>query len=194
MRRATIYLIGAAFALLMIADHARPGMLLAGDNDGGGGTYINIIMREVKVTPVHAHIGDVIRVDMVVENQGDLWNETSSVDLVVNGRIVDSRMYNYGFSGEGGRIFRASFTWDTRGAKPGEYKIRGDAFVWYDASPFDNYLDVKEPVVLLQAGAAFPAGQAGGGTAVERDPRYKPAASPVEGSGKASGGAAGSGY
>jgi hypothetical protein len=60
--------------------------------------------------------------------------------------------------------------------KPGEYKIRGEAFVWVDASPFDNFLDLEKVLVLLTAGAELPAGESDGGTAMTRDPRYKPAA------------------
>jgi hypothetical protein len=68
--------------------------------------------------------------------------------------------------------------WNTQGAPSGEYRIKGEAFVWEDASPFDNSLDVKEPLVLLPAGAALPPGKEDRGTAVAVDPRWsqKPAA------------------
>jgi hypothetical protein len=166
----------AACALLLWGDQARGGFRLVDMGDGGGGPYINIIVREVKVAPIRAHVGDVIRVDMVVENNGDLGSDYADIELLANGRRVDSKMYNYGFGGEGERIHRATFFWDTKGVKPGEYRIRGEVFVWGDASPFDNFLNLEQPLVLLAPGAAFPAGETGGGSAMTRDQRYKPAA------------------
>jgi hypothetical protein len=175
----------AACALLLWGDQARGGFRRVEAGDGGGGPDINIIMREVRVAPIRAHVGDVIRVDMVVENHGDLGNDIANVELLANGKAVDSKLYNYGFGGEGDRIYRATFYWNTRGVKPGEYKIRGEVFVWYDTSPFDNFLEVSQPLVLLAPGAAFPAGEPGGGSAMTRDPRYKPAAGPGEEEGAA---------
>lgn len=87
--------------------------------DGGGGPYINIIVRQVTVAPISAHVGDVIRVDMVVENNGDLGSDYANIELLANGRRVGSKMYNYGFGGEGERIHRAIFFWDTKGTSPG---------------------------------------------------------------------------
>ncbi len=165
----------AACALLLWGDQARGGFRLV-DMDGGGGPYLNIIVRQVTAAPIRAHVGDVIKVDMVVENHGDLGNSYATVDLLANGRRVDSKLFNYGFSGEGDRIYRATFFWDTKGIRPGEYRIRGEVFIWGDASPFDNFLDLAQPLVLLAPGAAFPAGETGGGSAMTRDPRYKPAA------------------
>jgi hypothetical protein len=153
------------------------------DGDGNG-PYINLILREVSVSPVRARVGDGIRVGMVIENRGDPWNDTVKIELLANGKPVASELYNYGFGGEGGRIYRTTLFWDTKGVPPGEYKIRGEVFVWYDASPFDNSLEVESPVLLLPPGTAFPAGEKEGGVAVARDPRYKPAAqSPQEGGG-----------
>src|SRR3990172_12311250 len=133
----------AACALLFWGDQARGGFRHVGTDGNGNGPYINLIMREVRVTPIHAHVGDVIRADMVIENRGDLGNDTAKIELLANGKAVASQLYNYGFTGEGGRIYRATFHWDTKGVKPGEYKVRGEVFVWYDASPFDNFLDVN---------------------------------------------------
>jgi hypothetical protein len=65
-----------------------------------------------------------------------------------------------------------SFDWDTRKVPPGEYRIGAQAFVFEDTSPFDNRLDVTQPVLLVPAGAAFPGGEAAGGSATETDPRF----------------------
>jgi hypothetical protein len=174
----------AACALLLFGDQARGGFRRV-DRGNDGNAYINIIMREVRVAPIRAYIGDKIRVDMVVENRGDLGYDVANIELLANGKTVGSKLYNYGAEGEGGRIYRATFYWDTRGVKPGEYKIRGEVFVWYDASPFDNFLDVDQPLVLLAPGSAFPAGESPGGSSMTRDPRYKPPAGPGEAEGGA---------
>jgi hypothetical protein len=163
-----------ACVLLLWGDQAKGGFRRIETGDGGGGPYINLILREIRVAPIRAHVGDVIRVDMVVENQGDLGNDTARVELSANRKVVDSKLYNYGFGGEGERIYRPTFYWDTKGVKPGEYRIRGEVIVWTDASPFDNFLDLESSLVLLPPGAAFPGGETEGGSAITRDPRYKP--------------------
>lgn len=146
---------------------------LAMSADGGGGPYINIIVREVRVTPVRAHVGDVIRIEMTVEDQGDLYYGNTNAEILANGKVVARRLVTYGLGGEGGRIRTETYSWDTRGVPPGEYRIEGRVFIWGDASPFDNSLDVKQPLVLEPPGASFPGGQAAGGTAVARDPRFR---------------------
>ena len=69
---------------------------------------------------------------------------------------------------------RESFLWDTKGVPPGEYRIRGEVFLWHDASEFDNFLDLAEPLLLLPPGQPFPGGIEAGGTAVAVDPRWSP--------------------
>ncbi len=181
-RKMILWLFFWVFSILLLSgDEARAGFLrLSSDTGGDNGPYINIIVREVRVSPVRAHVGDLIRIDMVVENQGDLWNERTPAEVRANGKVVASKLFLDGFGSEGNRIQRITLTWDTRGVKPGEYKIRGEAFVWTDASPFDNFLDVPQPLILLPPGAAFSAGEAEGGTGVGRDPRYKPSAGSAE--------------
>jgi len=164
---------GVFSILLLSGDEARAGFLrLSSDSGGDNGPYINIIVREVRVSPIRAYVGDLVRIDMVVENQGDLWNERTPGEVRANGKVVASKVFINGFGGEGDRIQRITIPWDTRGVKPGEYKIRGEFFVWNDASEFDNFLDVPQPLILLPPGTAFPAGEAEGGTGVGRDPRY----------------------
>lgn len=150
---------------------------LAGHMGDGGGSHadINIIVREVRVTPVRAHVGDVISVEMVVEDHGDPYYANVPAEILANGKVVARKLVTYGLGGEGGRIKRVALKWDTRGAKPGEYRIEGQVFVWRDSSEFDNSLKVAEPVVLVAPGAPFPNARQGGGTAVAMDPRYKPA-------------------
>jgi len=134
-----------------------------GDDNG---PYVNLIVREVRVTPVVAHVGDTIRFEMVLENRGDPVNRTISIDILANGKEVAGQLFTFGWSNEPGKIYRETFEWNTKGVRPGEYRIRGDAFVWDDDSPFDNFLDVKDPLVLLPVGAAMPAGMENGGSAV----------------------------
>lgn len=177
--RSRVFVLAAGLALALWAAggeaQADP-FRLAMDSDGGGGTYINVIVREVRVAPIRAHIGDVVRVDMTIEDQGDLVNATRDVWVRANGKIVSRMLMTFGFDGEGGRIKKATLVWNTAGEAPGEYRIRGEAFVWGDASPFDNWIDVPDPVVLLRPGDPFAGGARGGGESVAVDSRYgKPA-------------------
>jgi len=140
--------------------------IIKADFDDGNGPYVNLIVREVRVTPIVAHVGDTIRFEMVLENHGDPVYETISIDILANGKEVASKLFTFGWSNEPGKIYRETFQWNTKGVPPGEYRIRGEAFVWDDSYEFDNFLNVKEPLVLLPVGAAFPAGKEDGGTAV----------------------------
>ena len=45
---------------------------------------------------------------------------------------------------------------------PGEYKVKAEAFVFQDTSPFDNDLTLKQPVILVAPGGQFPGGAADG--------------------------------
>jgi hypothetical protein len=145
-----------------------------GEMDGGGGAYRNLIVRELKVSPVRAHVGDVIAIEMVVEDAGDLYVGDTVARIYANGKMVAHELYAYGYGGEGGRIRKASFRWDTRDEKPGEYRIRGEVFLWEDSSPFDNRLDLAKPVVLYPKEAIIPSmGGKESATGIEVDPRWK---------------------
>jgi hypothetical protein len=144
----------------------------------GNGPYVNLIVREVRVTPIVAHAGDMIRIEMVMENRGENANITIPLEIWAGKKVVASRLFTFGWSDPPGKIFHETFYWNTRGASPGEYRIKGEAHVWEDASPFDNWLRVEEPLVLLPAGTALPPGKEDGGTAVVVDPRWSP--KPVE--------------
>jgi len=146
-----------------------------GGNGGDGGPYVNLIVREVRVTPARAHAGDPVRIEMTIEHQGEGYG-TTTAEVRANGKVVANSLFTYGFGGGPGEIYRKTFLWDTRGVSPGEYRIRGEVFLWHDASEFDNFLDVAEPLVLLTPGQALPAGSAEGATAVGVDPRWAPPA------------------
>jgi hypothetical protein len=137
-----------------------------GDDNG---YWVDIVVREVRVTPIVAHVGDTIRFEMVLENHGDPYDLTIPISILANGKEVSGMLFSLGMSKEPQKLYRETFQWDTNGVPPGEYRIRGDAFFWGDDYQFDNTLDVKEPLVLLPAGAAFPAGKEDGGTAVAVD-------------------------
>jgi hypothetical protein len=132
----------------------------------GNGPNLDLIVREVRVTPIVAHVGDTIRFEMVLEDHGDPVYTTTTIDIKANGKEVASKLFTFGFDNEPWKKYRETFQWDTKGASPGEYRIEGEAFVWDDQSPFDNSLKVKEPLVLLPVGAAMPTGKEDGGTAV----------------------------
>ncbi len=143
---------------------------LLADLDGGGGVNIDLAVRQVTVTPVRAHVGDVVRVDVVIENKAE-GSQTTSAHLLANGKVVASELFTWGWS-PGERLHRLSFAWDTRKAPPGEYRIGVEAYVREDTSPFDNRLDVTQPLLIVPAGSAFPGGGAAGGSATETDPRF----------------------
>jgi hypothetical protein len=172
--RALIFLLSASLALMGQAGvaHAGRGFLMTGVR-GDGGPYVNLIVRVLEVSPVRAHIGDVVRFEMLIENRGDSYYDTVTADIYADGRRVASRLFTFGLSDYPGRMYRETLVWDTRDAAPGEYRIRGEVFLWYDASPFDNFLEVEQPLVLLPPGAPFPGGEEAGGSAVALDPRYK---------------------
>ena len=145
--------------------------VLLADMDGGGSDVnIDLAVRQVKVSPVRAHVGDVIRVDVVIENKAE-GSRTTNADLLANGKVVARQLFTWGMS-PGERLYRLSFNWDTRGIPPGEYRIGAEAFVWEDTSIFDNRLDVTQPVRIAPAGGGFPGGEAAGGSATETDPRF----------------------
>ena len=155
------------FAVAVLATVAVPGgAVYGGDVD----LNIDLAVRQVTVSPVRAHAGDVIHVDVVIGNKAEGMG-TTAAELLVNGKSMSRQLFTWGRSA-GERQHRLSFEWDTRGIAPGQYRIGAEAFVWGDSSPFDNRLDVKQPVVVVPPGAGFPDGEEAGGSATETDPRF----------------------
>ena len=149
------------------------GFLKIADMGGDGGPYVNLIVREVRVTPARAHAGDPVRIEMTIEHQGE-GSGTITAEVRANGKVVADRLFTYGFGNEPGYLYRESFLWDTKGVPPGEYRIRGEVFLWHDAAEFDNFLDLAEPLVLSAPGQPLPVGMELGGSAVSVDPRWSP--------------------
>ena len=173
--RWAIWMAAGLLATIAVPGSAGPGGIaetihLADNDAGDGNVNIDLAVRRVTVTPVRAHAGDMVRVEVVVENKAE-GMATTNAELLVNGKAVARQLFTWGMS-EGDRLHRLTFDWDTRGIPPGEYRIGAQAFVWEDTSPFDNRLDVGQPVIVAPAGSAFPGGAAAGGSATETDPRF----------------------
>jgi len=178
MRRiqVSIYLLAPVLFLLLVARDAEPSRMLVLAGVGGEGAYVDLFVKEVKVSPLRAHVGDVIRFDMRWVYWGEMNNrnyETTKAEILANGKVVASIPFVYNYSASLGDEYDHTWFWDTRGFPPGEYRIRGKVFLWLDATPYDNFLVVKEPVILLAPGAEFPKGQDAGGTGVARNPAFK---------------------
>ena len=136
---------------------------LAGPSD----MNIDLAVRQLTVTPVRAYVGEKIHVEVLIENKAE-GSSTTTADLYANGKLIGRQLFTWGWS-SAERLYRLSFDWDTRSVSPGEYKIRAEAFVQADTSPFDNDLEMKQPVILVSPGAAFPGGETAGGSATETD-------------------------
>jgi hypothetical protein len=141
------------------------------DMNGGGGVNKDIAVRQVTVTPVRAHVGDTVRVDVLIENKAEGY-ETIPLEISANRKVVARKLFTFGWSAAE-RLYRETFTWNTQGVSPGEYRIQAEAFVWGDSSPFDNSLEVKEVLLLSATGSPFPDGATSGGSATETDPRLR---------------------
>jgi hypothetical protein len=179
MRRIQVsgYLLVSALFLLLVSRQAESNKLLvSAGGDGGEGAHVDIFVKEVKVSPIRAHVGDVIRIDMRWVYWGDIINrnyETTNAEIRANGKVIARSPFVYDYGASLGDEYVHTWFWDTRSSPPGEYRIRGEVFLWLDATPYDNFLVVKEPVILLAPGAEFPKGQGAGGTGVGRNPSFK---------------------
>jgi len=162
--------------LLLVLFFARPAVSndMDGQDKDGGSEIPDLVVRKVTVTPVNAHVGDVIRIEMEWDYWGDItenFYDTNVAEVRANGKVVASKSYTADFGGvRPGETYRETFLWDTKGVAPGKYHIRGDVPVKIEKTPYDNYLDVKVPVLLVPAGASFPAGVESGGSAVAESP------------------------
>ena len=167
-----VVLFGFLILLLLFAPLTGPGMLL-GSAGNDGGAHVDLVVRKVTVTPARAHVGDLVRVEMVWEYWGEITNnyyDTTDAVILANGKPVAGIPFVYNYGAALGDSYRETFLWNTEGVAPGEYRIRGEVPLRLDATPYDNFLDVKEPVILVPEGAPFPSGEESGGTAVARNP------------------------
>lgn len=158
--------------LPILSPPAVPGMLHASVGDNGG-AHVDLVVRKITVTPARAHVGDTIRIEMEWEYWGDILNnyyDTTSADILANGKPVARKPFVYNFGARLGDVYRETFLWDTKGAHPGEYRIRGEVPLRLDATPYDNFLVVKDPVILVPEGAPFPSGEERGGSVMAKNP------------------------
>lgn len=147
------------------AAFARPGRLMADDDIGGhGGVYTNLIVREMTVEPVRAVVGEKVKVDVLIEFRGEGMG-SAPLRLWAGKNIVDQMLYDFRAGMESERLRRFTLEWDTKGAAPGEHRLRVELFNPTDAHEFDNELALPEPVVVAAPGASFPGGIAAGGRA-----------------------------
>jgi hypothetical protein len=160
----------ASLFLLLLAQGAGANMLASLQRDGAN---IDLVVRKITVSPARAHVGDTIRIEMVWGYWGDLvsnYYDTTTAEVLANGKVVAGKPFVYNFGARLGDEYRETFLWDTKGMAPGKYRIRGRVPLRLDATPYDNFLEVKEPVILLPQGAALPSGEEGGGTVAATNP------------------------
>ncbi len=142
---------------------------------GNGGAHVDLVVRKVSVSPVRAHVGNIVRIEMEWEYWGDITNnyyETTAAEVHANGKVVASKPFTYDFGARLGETYRETFLWDTTGMKPGKYRIRGEVPLRLDATPYDNFLDLKEPLTLFPSGAIIPDGGKNGGVAATENRRW----------------------
>jgi len=158
--------------LLLLAQQAESGMRLV-SSLGDGGAHVDLVVRKITVSPARAHVGDTIRIEMAWEYWGEITNnyyDTTFAQVSANGKLVARKPFVYNFGAQLGDEYRETFLWDTKGMSPGEYRIRGEVPLRLDATPYDNFLVVKEPVILVPEGAPFPSGEESGGTVAAKNP------------------------
>jgi hypothetical protein len=142
----------------------------------GARVVADLFVKEVRVAPIRARVGDVIRFEMTWVNWGQVSTdhyEQTEARILANGKAVAAKPFFFRDGFSLGQEFKESFEWDTREAAPGSYRIRGEVPLKIDPTPFDNYLDIRERLVLLAPGEKPPPGWDPGGSAQARDPRWK---------------------
>ena len=163
-------------AFLLVLSSAGPAVsdsLNGGERENGGAEIPDLVLRKMTVTPARAHVGDVIRIEMEWDYWGDItenYYDTNTASVLANGKVVAGRKYDADFGVRPGETKRDTFLWDTKGMAPGTYRMRGEVPLNPERTPYDNYLVMKETVLLIPAGASFPKGEEAGGTAVAESP------------------------
>src|SRR4030066_483858 len=136
------------FLLLFLARPAGSSMMDGGKDGNGEADIPDVVLRNVTVTPVRAHVGDVIRIEMEWDYWGDItknYYDTNKAAVRANGKLVASKTYTADFGVRRGALCGGRFLGDTRGMAPGKYRIRGEGPLILEKTPYDNYLDGKEP-------------------------------------------------
>ena len=113
---------------------------------------MDIAVRQVTVTPVRAHVGDTVRVDVVIENKTDGY-ETIPLEIFANRKVVGRKLFTFGFS-PADRIYRESFAWDTGGVIPGRIQDPGGGV------RLGGFLSVRQPPGCEAGGAPRRPGRA----------------------------------
>jgi len=168
--RASGFLIVPVFLLLLLAQEKDASMAESLQRDGA---HVDLVVRKITVSPARAHVGDIIRIEMTWQYWGDMisnYYDTTIAEVLANGKVVAGKPFVYNFGAQLGDEYRDTFLWDTKGMAPGAYRIRGQVPLRLDATPYDNFLVVKEPVTLVPQGASFPSGEESGGTVVAKNP------------------------
>src|SRR5512134_1999941 len=169
--RTSGYIFASVFLFLLLAQGKDSSMA---ESSRGDGAHVDLVVREITVSPARAHVGDTIRIEMVWEYWGDIvsnYYDTTYSQVSANGKLVVRKPFVYNFGAKLGDRYRETFLWDTKGMAPGQYRIRGEVPLRLDATPFDNFLAVKEPVVLVAEGTPSPVGGGeSGGTVAATNP------------------------
>jgi hypothetical protein len=143
------------------------------ESSRGDGAHVDLVVRKITVSPARARVGDTVRIEMVWQYWGEMisnYYDTTTAEVLANGKVVAGKPFVYNFGAQLGDEYRETFLWDTKGMAPGAYRIRGQVPLRLDATPYDNFLVVKEPVVLVPEGAPFPAGEETGGVVIGKNP------------------------
>ena len=152
-----VLLVASATVLLSARPAVPDGMRLSMKGGGREGARVDFFVKEVTVSPVRAHVGDVVRIDMRWVYWGDVDNreyETGTAEIRANGRWSRTARSSTATASRWARIspyLRLGHARrPSRGVHdPGRYLPVGRCH------PYDNFLVVKEPVVLLAPGAEF---------------------------------------
>src|SRR4030067_1306497 len=147
--KTTMVLLVPMLFLLLFAPQAGRGML---HGSVGDGAHVDLVVRKVTVTPARAHVGDTVRIEMEWEYWGDIINnyyDTTFAGVLANGKPTAKKPFVYNFGARLGDVYRETFLRDTKGTAPGEYRIRAEDPLRLDAAPVDNFLGVKESVILV---------------------------------------------
>jgi len=97
MRGGTEKILGLFIPIFLLLFLARPAgsSMMDGGKDGNGEADIpDVVLRNVTVTPVRAHVGDVIRIEMEWDYWGDItknYYDTNKAAVRANGKWWPAR-------------------------------------------------------------------------------------------------------